>query len=164
MSDERDSHTKLDETVAIVLAAHGGHTGKTGRPTVAHALAVWHRVCDMDGTDDDIQTAALLHDIVEDSSWSVESLRLSGYNETVLEIIDRVTQRAGETYMDSIRRVMGHPGSILVKLADLDDHLDPLSARGLEGTDLRKHYIAARHLITRAREWHEARTLSKPKL
>jgi len=67
---------------------------------------------------------ATLHDVVEDSDWTIEDLRGEGFSEEVLRAIDAVTRREGETYEAFIGRAGADPIGRSVKLADLRDNSD----------------------------------------
>lgn len=67
---------------------------------------------------------AVLHDVVEDSEWTLESLGNEGFSENVLDAIDSVTRREGESYEAFVARSAEHPIGRRVKLADLADNAD----------------------------------------
>jgi hypothetical protein len=68
--------------------------------------------------------AAVLHDVVEDTDWTIDRLRREGFSETVLAAIDCLTRRDGETYEEFIERAAVNPVARRVKLADLEDNMD----------------------------------------
>jgi (p)ppGpp synthase/HD superfamily hydrolase len=67
---------------------------------------------------------ALLHDVVEDTPYTLERLRELGYGEEVLGALERLTKAEGEDYAAFIERVRPHPLARRVKLADLEDNMD----------------------------------------
>ena len=73
---------------------------------------------------DEERIVAVLHDVVEDSEWTLEGLRAEGFSETVLAAVDSVTRRRGEAYEDFVRRAGENPIGRRVKLADLEDNCD----------------------------------------
>jgi hypothetical protein len=73
--------------------------------------------------------AAVLHDLAEDTAWTVDDLVTWGVDPVVCQAVDVLTRRNGETYMDYIRRVCDAPGvagetARLVKIADLRVSVD----------------------------------------
>jgi len=44
--------------------------------------------------------AAVLHDVVEDTEWMFEGLRKEGIDEALIEALDCLTRRAGESYRE----------------------------------------------------------------
>jgi (p)ppGpp synthase/HD superfamily hydrolase len=68
--------------------------------------------------------AAVLHDVVEDSDWTLEQLRSEGFSEEVLQAVDCLTNRDGETYDEFITRVCASAIARQVKIADLEDNMN----------------------------------------
>jgi (p)ppGpp synthase/HD superfamily hydrolase len=71
------------------------------------------------------QMAAVLHDVVEDTSVTLEELRRRGFPEAVVAAVDALSRRPGEPYLAFIDRAGSHRIARPVKLADLHDNLDP---------------------------------------
>lgn len=74
-------------------------------------------------------SAAVLHDVLEDTDWTIEDLARRGVDPVVCEIVELLTRRSGETYVDYIRRICDAPGvagetARLVKVADLTVSFD----------------------------------------
>jgi GTP diphosphokinase / guanosine-3',5'-bis(diphosphate) 3'-diphosphatase len=67
---------------------------------------------------------AMLHDVIEDTDIPLEYLREEGYSETIVQAIDYLTRREGESYMDFIKRVKQNPIARKVKIADIKDNMD----------------------------------------
>lgn len=129
----RDFHTWLAEVIAT--KAHEGQVDKAGMPYIDHPRAVaWTmagRYPVMIGYGDVGVQAAWLHDVVEDTDVTLNDLYSAGFSFIVVEAVDSVTKRPGETYMDMINRAAAHPLGRLVKMADNRhnfgrlDHLEP---------------------------------------
>lgn len=109
--------TKL--AMEIAYRAHHGQRDKGGIPYVFHP---YHLAEQME-TELEV-TAALLHDVVEDTDITLEALRQAGITEEVLTVLDRLTHRKGEAYMDYIRRLLPDPTARKIKLADLNHNSD----------------------------------------
>jgi (p)ppGpp synthase/HD superfamily hydrolase len=67
--------------------------------------------------------AAVLHDVVEDSIWTVADLGKQGFSEEVLAVLDCLTRREQETYDEFIERVKLDPTARKIKIADLEDNM-----------------------------------------
>jgi (p)ppGpp synthase/HD superfamily hydrolase len=67
---------------------------------------------------------ALLHDVVEDTEYTVEDLRKAGYSQKILRSLNCLTKRDGEEYDQFIKRVKRNPLARKVKVADIEDNLD----------------------------------------
>ena len=116
--------TKL--AMEIAYQAHHGQRDKGGAPYVFHPF---HLAEQME-TELEV-TAALLHDVVEDTAVTLEELRQAGISEEVLTILELLTHRKGEAYMDYIRRLLPNPVARKIKLADLMHNSD-MSRLGME--------------------------------
>jgi (p)ppGpp synthase/HD superfamily hydrolase len=109
----------LERAIAIAEKAHAGQTDKAGQPYIGHPMRVMKSV----GTDEE-RIVAVLHDVVEDSDWTLDMLLNEGFSATVVDAVDALTKRAGEDYdREFIPRAGRLPLARRVKLADLDDNL-----------------------------------------
>jgi (p)ppGpp synthase/HD superfamily hydrolase len=81
------------------------------------------------------KTVAILHDVVEDTDWTFADLKEEGFPPVVLEALDSVTKREGEAYEDFVKRSAGNPVGRKVKLADLEDNMDPRRLREITDDD-----------------------------
>ena len=68
--------------------------------------------------------AAVLHDVVEDTDWTGDKLRLEGFSERVIELVDLLSRRDTETYDEFIERIRSDAVAVKIKLADLEDNMD----------------------------------------
>ncbi len=110
---------QLEKAIALAVEAHRGQKDRYGAPYILHPLRVMARV------ETPLEkTVAVLHDVVEDTDWTLDRLREEGFGSPVIEALDCLTKRAGEDYMDYVRRCAGRPLARRVKLADLEDNMD----------------------------------------
>src|SRR4051794_27877845 len=110
--------TSLDRAIEIAAGAHAGQRNKDGDPYILHPIRVMMRV---DGLN--AKMAGVLHDVVEDTPWTIEQLRAEGFSEEVLSAVDCLTHRDGEEYFDYVARAGSNPLARKVKLADLEDNM-----------------------------------------
>jgi hypothetical protein len=82
------------------------------------------------------RTVAILHDVVEKTPLTLADLREAGYEAQVVDAVDALTKREGETYEELIERARANPLTCKVKIADLEDHLDLRWSRELRDGDL----------------------------
>jgi (p)ppGpp synthase/HD superfamily hydrolase len=68
--------------------------------------------------------AAVLHDVVEDSDWTIEKLISEGFAEEVIIAIKLLTHDKKVTYKKYIEAIKTNKIALRVKLADLEDNLD----------------------------------------
>ncbi|MGB4108202.1 MAG: hypothetical protein WBK55_10475 [Alphaproteobacteria bacterium] len=50
------------------------------------------------------QIVGILHDVIEDSDWTLEDLREIGFEDRIVKAVDALTSRKGEPYFDFIVR------------------------------------------------------------
>lgn len=110
-------------TQALHLAAHAhrGQYRRTGEEYVNHPYRVARRASDL-GFSVHVVAAALLHDVVEDTDYTLTDLRQMGFPEDVVRAVDSVTRRPGEAYFDLVRRAAADPIGRIVKQLDNDDN------------------------------------------
>ena len=112
----------LERAIAIAAEAHAGQKDRAGAPYILHPIRL---MIQMDS--EDAMMAAVLHDVVENSTWTLDDLRKEGFSNEVLNAVDSLTHRdkEGEDYWDYIQRAKSDPIALKVKLADLEDNLNP---------------------------------------
>lgn len=115
----------LNEAIALASMAHIGQVDKGGKNYILHPIKVMMLL-----QSEDEQVAGVLHDIVEDSEFTMETLkdyfekRGLRISENTLSGIDAVTHRKGECYSDYLDRIKKDPIGRKVKLADLTDNMN----------------------------------------
>lgn len=107
------------KALAICFDAHQNQRDKGGLPYVFHPF---HLAEQME-TEEEICTA-LLHDVVEDSPYTLEDLRRAEFPEPVLEALRLLTRNPGEDYLAYVERIRRHPIARRVKMADLLHNMD----------------------------------------
>jgi RelA/SpoT family (p)ppGpp synthetase len=80
--------------------AHDGQLRASGEPYVVHCVEVARMLADL-GLDHHAVAAGLLHDVVEDTSWTVDDVR-QRFDEEVARLVDGVTKLA---YIDTMSQM-----------------------------------------------------------
>ncbi|MEF2549354.1 HD domain-containing protein, partial [Aurantimonas sp. E1-2-R+4] len=94
----------IERAAAIAMQAHADQVDKGGAPYITHPSRVSLAV---DG--EEAKIVALLHDVIEDSQWTLHQLRDAGFSASVVQAVDALTHRAGEDYFDAVRRAKADP-------------------------------------------------------
>ena len=139
-------YTKMTETaMRIAYAAHHGQTDKGGVPYVFHPYHLAEQM-----TTEATVTAALLHDVVEDTAYTVEDLRREGISEEVLTAVLLLTHDRGVDYMEYVKRIKPNPVARAVKIADLKHNTDPTRACADPHIreKMRRYYLPALQYLT----------------
>lgn len=109
----------LESAIVLAAGAHRGQKDRAGAPYILHPLRV------MLSLREPLEMiAGVLHDVVEDGGITLDQLRNAGYPVEVVDALDALTRRSGESYGDYLMRVKANPLALRVKLADLRDNLD----------------------------------------
>lgn len=121
--------TLIKKALQICFAAHKNQLDKSGMPYVLHPL---HLAEQME-TETEV-CAALLHDVLEDSVYTLSDLEQAGIPETVREALQLLTREPHTHYLDYVVRLRENPIARRVKLADLAhnsnlNRLDYVTAR-----------------------------------
>jgi (p)ppGpp synthase/HD superfamily hydrolase len=113
----------LERAIRIAAQAHEGQTDKDGQPYILHPLRVMNSVEGLEA-----KMAAALHDVVEDSSTTLDDLRREGFGAPILEAVSRLTRRRDQPYADYVVACKANAVARRVKLADLEDNARPSRA------------------------------------
>lgn len=109
----------LEKAIRIALDAHAGQLDKQGDPYILHPLNVMQRV---NSTTERI--VAVLHDVVEDTTVSLDELRAAGFGADIVDAVDALSRRQGESYAAFIERIKPNPIARAVKIADIEHNMD----------------------------------------
>lgn len=94
-SNHRKRTDLIIKAFNLARSAHENVKRKSGEPYIMHPIAVASIVCNEIGLGSTSITAALLHDVVEDTEYTVEDIR-DMFGETVARIVDGLTKLSGE--------------------------------------------------------------------
>lgn len=117
MNTARSPGTLIERAIAIAEQQHAGQVDKAGRPYIEHPLRVMKAM-----SNDAERIVAILHDVIEDTDLTLNDLAAEGFPDYILEALDSVTRRDGETYDDFVARAAKNPIGRRVKYADLQDN------------------------------------------
>jgi (p)ppGpp synthase/HD superfamily hydrolase len=121
----------LARAVAIAATAHQTQLDKAGAPYILHPLRLMLR-----GQTPLEQIVAVLHDVVEDSDWTLTQLAAEGFPENAIAALDCLTHRPDENYDQFIQRVLTNPLATQVKRYDLEDNMTLTRMQTLTEKDL----------------------------
>ena len=126
----RSMHPKADLALLqraydVAAAKHEGQQRKSGDPYITHPLAVATILAEL-GMDTTTLVAALLHDTVEDTDYSLDKLRAE-FGEEVAHLVDGVTKldkvefgnaAEAETIRKMVVAMARDPRVLVIKLSD----------------------------------------------
>ncbi len=140
-----NSSSLLEKAIAIATEAHSGKKDRYSAPYILHPLRVMARV-----KSNVEKTVAILHDVVEDTDWTLEDLKKEGFPAEILEALDSVTKRGGEDYDHFVERSAANRVGRAVKIADLEDNMDLRRLHEMSEKDCSRmqRYLKAWHRLT----------------
>ena len=103
----------------LCFEAHKGQVDKSGMPYVFHPFHLAEQMVDEPTT-----VVALLHDLIEDTEYTLADLRQMGFSGEVIAAIALMTHADGVPYMEYVAQIKANPIAKAVKLADLKHNSD----------------------------------------
>jgi len=132
------------QALKLCFEAHRDQIDKSGMPYVFHPF---HLAEQMDTEESTI--VALLHDIVEDTNYTLQDLKALGFPSNVIDALALMTHDPKVPYMEYVKGISANPLATKVKLADLQHNsdlsrLDSVDEKALSRV---KKYAAAIELL-----------------
>lgn len=107
------------KALCLSFHAHKNQVDKSGTPYVYHP---YHLAEQMNTEETTI--VALLHDVVEDTEYTLDDIADLGFSSDVITAIALITHNKSVPYMDYIAKIKENPIAKTVKLADLRHNSD----------------------------------------
>jgi len=117
---------RIEDAYQFAKKAHEGQQRKSGEPYIIHPIAVAMIAAEELELDPNTVIAAFLHDVVEDTTYTIEDIR-SRFGDDVAFLVDVVTKRkkkqyAGTKQVDNYKQIIDSVHydirALLVKLSD----------------------------------------------
>ncbi len=110
---------KTKMALKLCFEAHKEQTDKSGIPYVFHPFHLAEQMKTEETT-----VVALLHDLVEDTEYTIEDLMNMGFDQSITDAIALMTHADDVDYMEYVRKIKENPIAKEVKLADLKHNSD----------------------------------------
>lgn len=107
------------EALKICFDAHKKQLDKSGIPYVFHPFHLAEQM-----TDEVTTIVALLHDVVEDSNYTLSDIEGKGFGKDVIDALALLTHDPDVLYKEYILNIKNNPIAKAVKLADLKHNSD----------------------------------------
>lgn len=122
----------LSKAIEIARSVHEGQVDKAGKPYFEHVQAVCEIASKMilsrnEEYDDFLVQAKIvsyLHDVVEDTSLTIDDLRKHHIPTDCILAIETLTKKSGQDYWDYLAKVKLDKLATVVKIADLTHNSD----------------------------------------
>ena len=110
---------KTKMALKLCFEAHKEQVDKSGMPYVFHPFHLAEQM-----NTEETTIVALLHDLVEDTDYTIEDLIDMGFDKSITDAIALMTHADNVAYMDYVRAIKDNPIAKTVKLADLKHNSD----------------------------------------
>ena len=108
-------YTELTKRALLLsFEAHKDQMDKSGMPYVYHPFHLAEQM-----TDEYTTVVALLHDVVEDTDYTLSDIRDMGFPDEVVEALSYMTHDDEVPYMEYVAKIKENPIARAVKIADL---------------------------------------------
>lgn len=121
------------KAMRLCFEAHKDQTDKGGMPYVFHPFHVAEQM-----QTEETVVVALLHDVVEDTDYTIDDLRAMGFPEPVTDALTLLTHAEGVPYMEYVATIKSNPIAAAVKLADLRHNSDLSRLDSVDDKTLRR--------------------------
>ncbi len=121
-----------------------------GECQVEHLYRVAEKLKGETHIDQDLQTVALLHDLLEDcQEWNCDSLRCL-FHEEIIDAVMLLTKKPNQEYEKYIEALATDEYARRVKMADLEDNMDIRRLHSLGEKDFQRlqKYLKAYNYLT----------------
>ena len=123
----------LSNAIALASELFRDVKDRGGEPYILHCLHVMNQF-----SDPELKIIGVLHDIIEDTDFELDTLESFGYSTRVLQALDLLTHIPGMPYEDYIIRISYNEDAIKVKLADLRHNMDITRLKKVNPKDLER--------------------------
>ena len=111
------------KALKVSMQAHAGQKDKAGEEYFLHPVTVAMTLA-KNGYSDECIATALLHDVVEDTPYTLEQLSRLGFNDSVVTALSLLTHKKGVPYMEYVEAAKKNPIARAVKMVDLMHNMD----------------------------------------
>lgn len=147
--------TVIENAVDIAVIGHMGLVDKGGKEALLHPLRVGLEI-QKRGYRDELVAAGFLHDVVEDTVFTLENLVELDFPDETVEIVNLLTRDAGESYKDYIDSLYVSPGALIVKYFDSRDNLSRVSSlKSDDAESLENKYVESLAAIEKHMELNQ---------
>lgn len=129
---QEELYKQLHDALTIAVLGHQDQYDKRGVPYIFHPLHLALQLM----YDIELAIIAILHDVVEDTDWTIEKLREHGFSERVLVALELLTHKEEDSYEMYIARMCDNYDCIRVKRKDLSHNSDITRLKGVGPKDL----------------------------
>lgn len=110
---------KTKQALKLCFEAHKNQVDKSGMPYVFHPFHVAEQM-----TDEISTIVALLHDVVEDTPYTLGDIAAMGFGDEVTDALALLTHDEAVPYLEYVAALRSNPVARAVKMEDLKHNSD----------------------------------------
>ena len=138
--------SKIERVKEYAKRYHLGHVDKAGVDYfTGHVSSVAQKVANA-GYSSEYVVVAFLHDVVEDTSATIEEITLE-FGEDVAKSVDAMSKRKGESYEAYLERVTTNSMASVVKFFDMEHNSDISRLSTVREKDLKRVEKYKRYML-----------------
>ncbi len=136
--------TNTKKALKLCFEAHKDQKDKSGLPYIFHPFHLAEQM-----ETEETTVVALLHDVIEDTDYTIEDLTEMGFDKAITDALSLLTHDNKTDYMDYVAKIKENPIAKAVKLADLNHNSDlsRLDVVDEKALDRREKYQKAIRLL-----------------
>ena len=116
-SNHRRKVDRITKAFEFAKQAHAGVKRRSGEPYIMHPIAVARIVCREMGLGSTSICSALLHDVVEDTEYTVEDMR-NMFGDKIAQIVDGLTKISGGVFGEKASAQAENFRKLLLTMSD----------------------------------------------
>jgi len=116
-SNHRQKFDIINKAFHFANKAHKGVKRLSGEPYIMHPLAVAQIVCEEIGLGSTSISSALLHDVVEDTDYTIEDIE-NLFGEKIAQIVDGLTKISGGIFAEAANTQAENMRKLLITMSD----------------------------------------------
>lgn len=132
---------QLNAAIHVATVVHKGQYDRGGKPYILHPLHLMNQLM----FDPVLAAIAVLHDVIEDSDYTIDYFIEAGYDPRIVEALELLTHDLEDSYQEYLEKIATNYDAIRVKRKDLQHNSDITRLKGVREKDL-----------VRTKKYHEA--------
>lgn len=145
MEQDNKQWEMLGLAIEIAADAHSEQLDKGGKPYILHPLHLMNQLM----YDPELAQIAVMHDVIEDSNFTLVVLLSHGFSRRVRTALQLLTHSPEDSYLEYIVKVGTSLDAITVKRKDLEHNSCITRLKGVTDKDLaraKKYHLAFLYL------------------
>ena len=110
----------VEKAYRFATIAHENQYDKGGKPYIEHVLKVASNFT----KEYETRIVALLHDVIEDTMYTIEDIKAEGFEENIINALKVITRNEDMDYKVYVEKIASNKIACKVKIADLKHNMD----------------------------------------